>query len=167
MRIADDNNLANTEVLNLTDLKQGSIGITQAVGESFAEAAAVCLEKQGHLSGISMKVDGSFNEVCQVVWEKTTEQMKRCHADLQYATELGAYGIAALLVVMLTDFRIVRRSCKGTGFDYWLGNENNTGTLFQNKCRLEVSGILKGNKNIPEMLFIVEFGNPYSKVVNK
>jgi thiamine pyrophosphate-dependent enzyme len=34
-------------------------------------------------------------------------------------------------------------SRKGTGFDWWLGNEDN---LFQGKARLEISGILRGSR---------------------
>jgi hypothetical protein len=47
-------------------------------------------------------------------------------------------------VLELTDYTIVERACKGTGFDYWLGDEDDD--LFQWKARLEISGILKGTK---------------------
>jgi hypothetical protein len=47
-----------------------------------------------------------------------------------------------MLIRQLTQFTVIERSRKGTGFDYWLGSEDEAGELpFQNKVRLEVSGI--------------------------
>ena len=40
------------------------------------------------------------------------------------------------IVASLTDYHIVQRSYKGTGFDYWLGLKKDP--LFQNAARLEV-----------------------------
>jgi len=41
---------------------------------------------------------------------------------------------------------VIERSRKGTGFDYWLGSADEVGELpFQNKVRLEVSGIGKAD----------------------
>jgi hypothetical protein len=108
--------------------------------------------------------------------------MLHCYADLGEATERGAYGIAILLVMHLAGFKVVQRSVKGTGFDYWLGFAD--ALPFQDKARLEVSGILNGNEgvissrlrikieqtrksdrlNIPAYVVIVEFGNPLSRV---
>ena len=71
--------------------------------------------------------------------------MRRTHNDLQDATEAGACGLAILLVQLFVGYTVVERSVKGTGFDYWLGSENDA--LFQNKARLEASGILRGDQN--------------------
>lgn len=41
---------------------------------------------------------------------------------------------------------MIERSSKGTGFDYWLGTVDTMEKIpFQNKVRLEVSGIRKGD----------------------
>src|SRR5271167_4337074 len=58
------------------------------------------------------------------------------------ATENGAVGVAILLVDRLTDYHIVQRSWKKTGFDYWLGFKD--AVVFQGCARLEVSGIRQG-----------------------
>ena len=138
--------IRNWKKLILNALGKGSFGcITKDYGGYLAEAASVCLENQKHRSGVNFSVDGEYNEQFVLIWQTITDQMRRCHNDLEVATEYGAYGIAVLLIHALTEFTVVERSRKGTGFDYWLGPKSNKGSLFQNKARLEVSGILKNN----------------------
>jgi len=172
--------------IHLNTLLNETPGITRAVGETFAEAAAVCLEDQRHRSRTAMNVDGDFTGTFSIAWEGTTAQMRRCWADLQFATEFGAYAIAVLLVHELTELTIVERARKGTGFDFWLGDKDDSGILFQGKGRLEVSGILSGEETIvrsrvrqklgqtnrsdgklPALIIVVEFSKPRSRVVNK
>jgi hypothetical protein len=84
----------------------------------------------------------------------------------------------------LTGLTILERSRKGTGFDWWLGNDDN---LFQKKARLEVSGILHGSTRrinsrvqarlrqtgqsddlaLTAYVVVVEFGTPRVKVVQR
>ena len=97
------------------------------------------------------------------------------------ATEHGAYGVAFLIIGVASNFAAIERSARGTGFDYWLGDDDG---LFQRKARLEVSGMLTGgisavNKRVAEKIgqtkrsagtlpayaVIVEFGGPMAKVV--
>jgi hypothetical protein len=173
--------------LVLTQLKTGSEGITPAFGECLAQAASICLEEQNHRSGIKLSIDGDYDDEFAVCWEKATEQMKRCWADLEVTTEHGAYGLAALLIPVLTDYEVVERSRKGTGFDYWLGRKEESYPLFQQKARLEVSGIRCGDASIltarvnkkvkqvklsdgttlPAYIVVVEFSEPRSRVVDK
>ena len=132
--------------LKLDDLRQGTPGITQMFGGSLCEAASVCLEVCAHQSGVSMTVSGDLSShSLQVTWSPTNQQVRNCYADLQFATEFGAYGIAVLLIERLTDLTVFERSRKGTGFDYWLAAKGSSQPLFQDKSRLEVSGILNGN----------------------
>lgn len=78
---------------------------------------------------------------------------------------------------------MIRRSPKLTGFDYWLGDKESD-YPFQDKARLEISGILKGTKsqinqrlneklkqtkrtdhlNLPALVVIVEFSRPLAKI---
>ena len=109
---------------------------------------------------------------------------RRFWNDLEEATQHGAYAVAILLVRALTGYTVIERSRKGTGFDWWLGTEDN---LFQGKARLEVSGILHGttrringrikarvgqttqsdNLALPAYVVVVEFGTPRAKVVQR
>lgn len=131
---------------------------------------------------------GSFDAGYQVFWQNVTSQMLRCWSDAEYTTEQGAYGVAILLILDLTDYTIIERSYKGTRFDYSLGVAEQGGDLpFQKAARLEVSGIRSGDKStvrtrvtqklgrfsssddtsLPAYVVVVEFGSPLSQVVKK
>jgi hypothetical protein len=110
--------------------------------------------------------------------------MRRCWNDKEYTTEQGAYGIALLLIQRLTDFTVIERSRRGTGFDYWLGTTSKSEDLpFQKSARLEVSGIRRGGASqirtratlkmaqvkstdspVPAYVVIIEFSQPLAWV---
>lgn len=176
----------NTQTLHLSLLSEGGPGVTCAFGESLAQAAAVCLETQAHSPGTALSIDGDFEGAVSLLWNRVTNQMRRTLADIQEATELGACGVAILLIESLTSLRVMERACKGTGFDYWLGTEDSSGALFQGKKRLEVSGILRGDEArlrarvkeklrqtdqsasvLPAVVVVVEFSTPRSRLVER
>lgn len=171
--------------LFLDHLKAGLPGVSQARGAEHSEACLVCLSLQNHSTGVELLVDGSFNQSFQVWWnDKLTSQIQRSWADEQEAVESAACGIAFLLILQLTAFTVIERTRKGTGFDYWLGHEDNESIL---EARLEVSGILKAEKDseikkrvreklgqvdrsnnrLPAYIVIVEFSRPLSYVEQK
>lgn len=163
----------------------GLPALTVAAGRFLAEAAAVCLEDQQHTSGVTMSLGGPEPRTYGLLWPPTTEQTRRTFHDLQEATEYGACGVAILLILARTSFTVIERSRKGTGFDYWLGYADEI--LFQNKARLEVSGILCGTggevagrmkekveqteqsdtTGLPAFVVIVEFSRPQVEVVRR
>ena len=178
--------IANGIQLKLANLKLGTPGITPAFGEGLAEAAGVCLEERDHSSPIAMLISGEAQGSATLEWEPTSDQMRRCWNDDEVATEHGAYGIATLLVPRITNLQVVERSKKGTGFDYWLGPSTETEMLFQNKARLEVSGIRTGpettivgrvrrklrqteksDATLSAMVIVVEFSGPQSRVAKR
>lgn len=171
--------------LNLNDLREGLPAITPDYGAGLAEAGAVCLEDQGHSHGVTLSVNGSFNEAFETYWTTVTDQMRRCWNDLEFTTEQGAYGVALLIIRAVTDFTVIERSRKGTGFDYWLGYEEDE-LSFSTKARLEVSSIRSGDTqsvkkrvkrklnqtnisdgSLPALIVVVEFGTPLSQVKRK
>ncbi|MFH1007455.1 MAG: hypothetical protein V1800_08140 [Candidatus Latescibacterota bacterium] len=118
-------------------------------------------------------------------WIPPTDQARRWWNDDQYATEHGAYCIAALLVEEC-GLEVVERSKKKTGFDFWLGQKEAQGPLFQDLTRLEVSGIRNGDRAQVEsrvrqkinqtkvsdgvlsaVIVVVEFGGPTTKMVER
>jgi hypothetical protein len=113
------------------------------LAESMAHAAAVCLESQRHLPGVSLEVRGNSEASFDLSWLQTTDQVRRTWNDETEATEYGACAVAVLLVLKLTEWTVIERSWEGTGFDYWLGEQR--GVLFQRRACLEVSGIRRGN----------------------
>ena len=134
-------------MLDFNELRNGLPAITPAFGAALAEACAVCLTSQGHEPGVELQVEGNFTGTFQLFWPQVTDQMQRCWNDEEYTTEQAAYGVALLLIKRLTDFTVVERSRRGTGFDYWLGNPLQLAELpFQRTVRLEGSGIRSGDR---------------------
>src|SRR6266542_2539686 len=95
-------------------------------GRSLAQAAAVCLNHHGHRSGTVLKVHGEFDELIGLEWSfAVTPVLRHYWNDLVEATEYGAYAMAILLMHSLTGLQVAKRSGQGTGFDWWLGPEDN------------------------------------------
>jgi hypothetical protein len=163
--------------------------LTPSVMNSFAEASVVCLDNQGHKSGVTFEVFGHINENIILSWEtEVTPKIKDAWNDLQDATEDGASYLAILIIYHFTSYKVIKRSAKRTGFDYWLGEKEDEQYPFQNKARLEISGILQENKKnpinrrvdvkliqtkqsdnlkLPAYIVIVEFSKPQSQVAKK
>jgi hypothetical protein len=169
--------------LILERLSDGYPALTPAAGGRLAEAASVALEIHKHLNPVSLTVRGVYTMECALEFLNTTEQLRRTYGDPDENTEEGACGIALLLLMNLTEHTVVRRSRKGTGVDYFLGDVNDF--LFQNTARLEVSGIGKGTEQeikkrvkqkkeqteqsdhltIPVYVVIVEFSQPVTEII--
>lgn len=108
-----------------------------------AEAGAICLEDQGHGLSCLLDVGGCFEEELLLHRSDVDDGMRRAHQDELAATEHGAYGVAILAFRHLTGELVLRRSKRGTGFDFWFGRSD--GFLFRDSSRLEVSGIRRGD----------------------
>lgn len=173
--------------LRFSDLGADQPGLSLRYGAALAEAASVCLEDQQHRTGVLLRIGGSRSGVFRLEWDAIAEDARRTWADEPFTTEQGAYGVALLIVEPLTRWTVLERSRKGTGFDYWLGARDSKEPLFQNKARLEVSGIRQGDESavrarvkrklgqtqqsdeggLPAMVIVVEFGSPRSEVAER
>ena len=173
-------------VLDLSELPNGIAHVSAAYCTTLAEATRVCLDDRGHPHPVDLAVGGSFRAAFVVRWEPATAELRRTYNDHEVATEHGAYGIAFMLIRRLTGLQVIEKSRKGTGFDYWLGADGDE-LPFQNKARLEVSGIRQGNpakvaarvnqkrkqtkpsdaSRLPAYVIVVEFGAPSAHVVKK
>ena len=129
-------------MLDLNELGNGFPAITPAFGKALAEAGAICLDSQGHEQGVLLQVQGDHNSRYSLAWPAVTGQMQKCWNDLDVATEHGAIGIAILLIKKVIGHAPIQRSRKGTGFDYWMGDDSPM--PFQSKARLEISRIRHG-----------------------
>jgi len=171
--------------INLFDLKEISYVPSARTCESYAEAATICLENKGHNQNVVLKVnmDDDNEEELHLNWTPITQQIKDSWSDLQEATEYGAICLAIWVVHSFTDYKVIRRSPKLTGIDYWLGDKVDN-YPFQDKARLEISGILTGTKSqvqsrlkeklkqtkksdatkLPSLVVIIEFSKPLAKL---
>lgn len=176
-------NAANLDLSTLTDANSR---LTAAFLECLVEACCVCLDDRSHSSPVNLNIQGDSKTKVTLIWPSpATERMKVTYNDYEVATEHGAYALAILLLTKLTSYVVIERARKGKGFDFWLGKEQSPG-LFQEKVRLEVSGIRDGiqsavdsrvstklqqirvsDKDAPAYVVVVEFSSPLSKVVSK
>ena len=163
-------------------------GWSLTFGAFCAEAAAVCLDERGLAEGVLLRVDGI--QLCEIAlrWDTVSDDTRRFNADVEVATEYGAYGVSALIMPYLTNLTVIERSVKGKGFgfDFWLGSIDDLDTVFQRKARLEVSGIRQGAESAvqsrvnmklrqispsdtmaPGYVAVIEFGTPRARVVEK
>lgn len=170
------------EVLDIHDIQKGvSNGITPAKGMFLHENCVVCLDRNLHISPTAISVAGISVSPLDLHWSTiVTDEMRRAYADKEETTEYGAECVAALMALKLTEFTVIGRACKKTGVDYYLGNKGDL--LFQNAARLEVSGILKGDRSkvatrvkqklkqtdqsggegaLPAYVCVVEFSEPH------
>lgn len=102
--------MTDERLIDLNALKDGMPALTSALGCVLAESAAVCLENQGHLQGSILKVHNRETIKCVLVWPEVTKQMLNAYNDLQEATEWGATGVAAMMLLTLEGFQIIQRS---------------------------------------------------------
>ena len=172
-------------MLDLNELEEGLPGVLPSFGKAIAEAAGVCLESQGHAQLTPIVVRGYIDKELRLSWPQVTEQARRTWNDPEEATEFGATAIAVLLARQELGYLAIERSLKGTGIDYWLGEESDALSL-KHMARLEVSGIRVGSLaqvrarvrqklqqtsqsdgSLPVFVVVVEFSMPTAEVQRK
>jgi hypothetical protein len=169
--------------LETLGVEPGMPGLTAIAGAFLAEAAAVCFQECGHEEEFELHITGSSEHFCRVHRSNVGIQTIRTHADLTEATEQGACGVAILITRDILGAKVLERSAKGTGFDYWIGEDDSL--PFRLRARLEVSGILRGTMaeverradqkcrqtersdatRLDALVFIVEFSQPIARVI--
>jgi hypothetical protein len=139
----DDEEL-KAEVLEIHDLSVRHYGVTKALGDSYTEAARVCLHRH-HASPQTFQVDRELDRtVASVEWAPPTPRELAAHANNIDATEAGAYAMV-LAGVELTDGLVaVHRAETRTGADYYLASVGSATNDLEDCIRLEVSGISRG-----------------------
>lgn len=177
----------STPELDLSLLGNGMEKLPPEVGAFIALAAAVCFVEEDHLPGVLISIQTHNDEelTYAVRFEKPSSDQLDSLADPDEATEWGAIGIAILTVREVTGLTSVKRSVKGTGFDWWLGEAADP--LFQNAARLEVSGIRHGTESdiktrlrkklkqtarsddsgLPAYATVVEFSQPTVRIATR
>jgi hypothetical protein len=173
--------------LNFSALRDGRLGVSAVYGSFLAEAASHCFQSHNHANPVLLNVTGDVRAPRNLKWSNDIEVCEGTWADMQEATEYGAYGVAITVALALTGNPRVERSAKGTGIDYWLGDGRDERGIFQRTARLEVSGILLGDETkiasrlkekldqtkgsdqtgLPAYVVIVEFGSPEASLVRK
>lgn len=164
-----------------TGLDIGLPGITPRLVAMLAEAAAVCHESQVHEPCLAMTVLGLPTRRCRLRWVTASVNASQARNDREYPTEHGAVAIAALLAVEALGYTVIRRSHKGTGFDYWLGElaspsflnkavmvlpgiQVGTSGMIDSRVRTKPRQVENGHKPLPACVIVVGLSRPVPKV---
>lgn len=109
----------------------------------YYSACMTTLHRAGHIvNGTILHLDGNRKGSIPLYWEDYfDETIDRSWKEINYCTDHAAVCMSCVLAIHETEFTIVERSCKGDGFDYWLGYKEDH--LFNHAARLEISGIFK------------------------
>lgn len=164
--------------LKLQMLGNGTTALDKDFESCLGSAAGACLEEQGHIPQIEIRVSGFWNKSLSLDWNRTTDEAIRTWQNEQQTTELGAYGVALVLVGTVVGLKAFQVSRKFSGFDFWL-TEKGKVYPFQEAARLEVTGIRHGSESdkksrlkekmnrlyeypspLPAFIVVVEFGEP-------
>ena len=151
------------------------------------ENCIVALHRNNHLNPVMLHLIDFEQDAVPLYWEDRYDgQLERTYADLQSVTERAAVCISILLALNLTEYTVIERSRKGTGFDYMLGDKNDE--FYQPTARLEISGIYQETEvntvetrfsikkrqtersdytKLPAYISVVEFGTPKAKFGRK
>lgn len=130
--------------LRLDGLHERHPGLTSALGESYAEAASVCLSRH-HRPPVTLSLKHAGNDELRVVnFVVPDARVSNAHANETDATEAGAYGVSLAAVEAVVGLVAVRRAETLTGADWYVA-PNGTDIVDLESCiRLEVSGSSAG-----------------------
>ena len=171
------------EVIHLSDIKQGTPGISTIEGANLYENSIVAFHTSGHSTPVELQMSGTRTEPFSLELEDSyDDQMSRTYNDEQSVTERAAVAVSVVLALHLTNYTVIERSRKSTGFDYMLGNRLDP--LFTPQTRLEISGIMRESEHntlasrfqqkarqtaksddtlLPAYISVVEFSTPKAK----
>ncbi len=139
-----------TTLLPLRNLGARHPGVTQALGDSYSEAAFVCLNRH-HTSPVTLKADFHGEQAEYLAeWEPPDTKLLRSWANDIDATEAGAYCISLAAIETLAGLVAVRRAETLTGADYYVAPLGSDPEDLESCIRLEISGVSAGNKAVIE-----------------
>ncbi|MGK5024216.1 hypothetical protein [Janthinobacterium sp. RB2R34] len=136
-------------LLRLADLGARHPGVTKALGDAYAEAAAVCLSRHHHESPVNVAAEyRKEGAECVLPWDAPTAAVARAHANEIDATEQGAYAVSFAAVEALAGLVAVRRAETLTGADYYVAPLGAADIDDMETClRMEISGVNAGGES--------------------
>src|SRR5690348_9137475 len=89
--------------------------LDRSTRDHFGAVASFCLRQNRPRGAISIRLSAASTDASLSVGvHRITDAMRRTFADLEDASEVGAYGVALLLAATQMGLRFARRSYKGT-----------------------------------------------------
>jgi hypothetical protein len=131
-------------MLPIHDMAERHRGFTNAVAQSYTEAARVCLDRH-HESPVGFKIASADRETDAVAeWQKADDRTRGAWANETDATEAGAYACALAAVELSDGLVAVHRAETGTGADYYIAPAGSALNDLEDCLRMEVSGVDRG-----------------------
>lgn len=119
-------------------------GVTPALGETYTEAARVCLDRH-HKPPVKFIIENeSLKQDAIAHWDVTNERIRRAWANDIDTTEAGAYAFALAAVELVKGMVAVRRAETKTGADYYVALPGQGEEDLEDCIRLEISGLDRG-----------------------
>ena len=140
-----------TQDLPFHDLAERHVGVTRAVGETYTEAARVCLDRH-HGPPVDFELadkNVSATGIC-VRWLVCDQRTRNAWANDTDATRDGAYAMAIAAVEIARGLFAVHRAETLTGADYYIAPLGKSLDDLETCFRLEVSGVGAGARSVVE-----------------
>jgi len=131
--------------LALDQLHQRHPGLTEALSNTYCEAASVCLNRH-HTSPVDMTIKSNGKSRTEsLAFSVPDPRMLRAWANDIDATEAGAYGVSLAAVESEEKMVAMRRAETLTGADWYVAPIGASAEDMESFYRLEVSGINVGS----------------------
>ena len=127
------------------DLSARHPGLTKALGDTYTEAARVCLDRH-HESPVTIVILGGATLETMAKWLRCNDREKGAWANETDATAAGAYGVALAAIEVFEEMVAVRRAETRTGADYYIAPRGSKVDDLESCFRLEVSGVDRGEE---------------------
>jgi hypothetical protein len=107
-------------IMNLSNIKRGLPAISPGFGSGLYDAIVTTMHRAGHPEIVSMLLSGDQTKQIVLEWEDTfSEQIDRTFKKDSSMIDAAAVGVSCLLAKEETDYTVVERAYKGSGFDYY------------------------------------------------
>jgi hypothetical protein len=135
-------------LLPIHDMAERHRGLTNAVAQSYTEAARVCLDRH-HESPVGFNIASADRETDAVAeWQRADDRTRRAHANETDTTEAGAYACALAAVELFDGLVAVARAETRTGADYYIAPAGTALDDLEDCLRMEVSGVDRGGSSV-------------------
>jgi hypothetical protein len=132
--------------LQLADLSERHPGLTKAIGDCYAEAAAVCMHRHHESPADVSAVVRNQTTECVLNWDAPSNGVLRAYANETDTTEQGAYGVSLATTEAVNGLVAVSRAETMTGADYYIAPIGSNPEDLETCIRLEVSGVSAGSE---------------------
>jgi len=130
--------------LRVDRLHERHRGLTQALADSYAEAASVCWARH-YQPPVTVSLRHNDTDEFRVVnFAVPDARVRSAYANEIDATETGAYGVSLAAVEEVTGLVAVGRAETLTGADWYVAPNGTSIEDLESCVRLEVSGISAG-----------------------